>query len=864
LDHSVWDSTSLWLGGDTTFDATTIEFRYNSNNSGEQYVTNFSFYANGNNITVEDDVNVTSYNYASGSPVAGTRYPNIFATTRNGLDAELEADPVITVKAGSWRYIVGAGHSVSTSKSASLIGNSTIVIDGANVEKIKATGVSPKANRQYSYVEGDVSITVKSGSVDEIIAITGAGYYDSIGNLAINLQGGTVGKITYKSTRNTSAEAPASKVIYYKDGTIDLAKIAAEFTANEIIETGVIYVSSTGTGDGSSAESPLGPGTVTDTVTNGSTTIRTTFENAAYADVIAWMKENVSVGKMVFANNALAKAHPLYRALEQLGAEGGKIVIVDELVIDAADAFERKYAGDFKLPETGAVKITGGTFVLDHSVWDSTSLWLGGDTTFDATTIEFRYNSNNSGEQYVTNFSFYANGNNITVEDDVNVTSYNYASGSPVAGTRYPNIFATTRNGLDAELEADPVITVKAGSWRYIVGAGHSVSTSKSASLIGNSTIVIDGANVEKIKATGVSPKANRQYSYVEGDVSITVKSGSVDEIIAITGAGYYDSIGNLAINLQGGTVGKITYKSTRNTSAEAPASKVVYYAYGTIDPAKIDAEFTANEVVEIFPYGEVDVVSGTLENNVILNIDYKVTDLTKSAIAAGKVKYVLTIGDETYETVVTAAMVDANNIVKISAELFATEMTTDVSVKLVVDGVETRTYTTTFEAYAEQMATENPEYADIAEAVLNYGELSQLHFGKIDSTTVVQAERKNELATYATGASVVPGASADYTYKYSTIVLFDKVAIRHYFTVADGADTTIFDGQNHLGYYVEEADILPQDFDKTIVTTVGDVTVNYSVFNYAYTVSQQTGYETAKNVVYALYDYFTAASAIA
>jgi len=295
----------------------------------------------------------------------------------------------------------------------------------------------------------------------------------------------------------------------------------------------------------------------------------------------------------------LSKAHPLYRGLEALGAEGGTVVVVGDLFIDAANAFENRYAGDFKLPNTGEVVIKGAEgskLILDHSSWDSTSLWFGGNTTIKNIAIEYRYKVTNiSLTQYEAGFSFYANGNNLTIDEGVTVTSMDYASATPVKGEVFPNIFGTTRNGL--EQTCNPILTVKSGTWGKVVAAGHSVNAEKCATVKGNSTINVSGGKIEYVNCAGVSPFSNRQFSAVKGNVAVNITGGDVSFIDCVTGAGIE---GALMISIDApAKVGTITYINTTKFGPSEPTTKYISYKEGTIDLANVDAAFTNSEVVE-------------------------------------------------------------------------------------------------------------------------------------------------------------------------------------------------------------------------------------------------------------------------
>ena len=121
------------------------------------------------------------------------------------------------------------------------------------------------------------------------------------------------------------------------------------------------------------------------------------------------------------------------------------------------------------------------------------------------------------------------------------------------------------------------------------------------------------------------------------------------------------------------------------------------------------------------------------------------------------------------------------------------------------------------------------------------------------------------------TNLSVTASGAVDGIEFYgATLVFRDRIAIRYYFTVTGDVDSYSFavNGtsctavQKGSLYYVEYANINPQDLDNAYTVTVnGAYTVNYSPMNYIVNV-RQNGSEKMQALVQALYDYYLAAEA--
>lgn len=98
-----------------------------------------------------------------------------------------------------------------------------------------------------------------------------------------------------------------------------------------------------------------------------------------------------------------------------------------------------------------------------------------------------------------------------------------------------------------------------------------------------------------------------------------------------------------------------------------------------------------------------------------------------------------------------------------------------------------------------------------------------------------------------------------------------NKIAVRYYFTVTGDVNSYTFtvNGteyepvQKDNMYYIEVADINPQDLDDAITVAVNDtLTVSYSPMNYIVRMSTK-GSENLKALMKALYNYHLAAETI-
>lgn len=659
----------------------------------------------------------------------------------------------------------------------------------------------------------------------------------------------------------------------------------------------VVYVYSTAAGkqratDAGIPESQLvGSGTLASSVSftpYGSSAV-TVAAGTNYTDAIAMVRDYKTKAKVSGSGlDAIFKISPLYKAVEAL-PNGGTIVFLDEIEFELAATLQNGQLATSALPAySSQITFTSkygdfdntanGRLVINHLNWNSAALGINGKTLFKDTTIVYKYESADSTGTNEHGGKIFCRGKVLEIGTGVNVVSQNYSNtAGNKAGDRYLNIYGSDFGRTNTFDSSTSNITIKSGTWRAIYGGGYSDTTDAKPSNIGKANIYVYGGTIESINGGGTSQSsgtAHRYHSKTLGDSKIVVSGGTVGAINGITGGGVG---GNLTITVNyPANVTTINYKNTTNASAVYPSGEktatLTCNMLKKVDMPTISEGFTSTATNLYF--GEVNNIHATLNDNVTLKFDYKVTDKITDAMVSGeKVKYYLTIGDriEAEEHIVENIV---DGVITVAAELYATEMNEEVSVKFVIDGKECDTWTETFAGYALEMIKDNAEYAEVVYATLNYGAAAQKKF---DSTVAdadlananVPEEFKTVSSAVAAPAQTASktGSSTKLTYEKTTIVLFTQTVIRHYFTANTALTANEMEAlglvkSGNLYYYQSEGQD-PTMYNTQPTVNVDGIVINYSVMNYLYAIdnSQSASVTDAdKAVVRAMYDYYAAA----
>ncbi|MBQ7775921.1 MAG: InlB B-repeat-containing protein, partial [Lachnospiraceae bacterium] len=213
------------------------------------------------------------------------------------------------------------------------------------------------------------------------------------------------------------------------------------------------------------------------------------------------------------------------------------------------------------------------------------------------------------------------------------------------------------------------------------------------------------------------------------------------------------------------------------------------------------------------------------------------------------------------------------------SVDLAAAQMTEDIMLTL-TSGEETvleKDYS--IQDYAHYLLEGN--YTDttknLVKKMLNYGAKAQSYFGvKTDDMANAGYQIENLSAITDEVSDLAVSDSVNGVAFYGATLLFQsKLAIRYYFTAANGTDGLTFKvGETVLKaepkddlFYVEVADINPQDLNTAKTVTVSDGTdtmsVSYNPMNYIVRMTnKESSSDALKELLFATYGYHKAAAA--
>ncbi len=200
----------------------------------------------------------------------------------------------------------------------------------------------------------------------------------------------------------------------------------------------------------------------------------------------------------------------------------------------------------------------------------------------------------------------------------------------------------------------------------------------------------------------------------------------------------------------------------------------------------------------------------------------------------------------------------------KLSVKLAAAQMADEIIIKINGEALD-KTYSV--RGYADYILDDANGFNDSAKALvkamLNYGAASQTYF---DYNTGNLANAGIDVTAAAVptegGKFDISGSVEGLAFYGASLVHKDKIAVRFYFTGSvDGIDFGAYTvNENNGMYYIEIADINPQDLDKDITVTVNNsLTISYSPLDYIIRIYAKGGNSAA--LVQALYSYYLAAA---
>ena len=294
---------------------------------------------------------------------------------------------------------------------------------------------------------------------------------------------------------------------------------------------------------------------------------------------------------------------------------------------------------------------------------------------------------------------------------------------------------------------------------------------------------------------------------------------------------------------------------------AEAVWVRVKMQHWTSPDGAAVDSS-TITGVVQDAPKGLPPVEQWYLELGDSIGAKF-ILNASEEQIASAAVEYTVN-GVSTTENL--ADLVNEDGQAVLSVELAAAQMSDEVEITL---GESTKSYSV--RKYAQYIldGEYSAETKNLVKHMLNYGAASQTYF---DYNTGRLANVGIEVEPAAVPAESeglsVAGNVSGLTFYGASLVHRDRIAVRFYFTgdvtgctfTANGNPYTP-DVKDEL-YYIEIADILPQDLEQVLNVTVSDGTsslnVSYAPINYI--VRMYAKNTSAAPLVQALYGYYLAA----
>ena len=209
-----------------------------------------------------------------------------------------------------------------------------------------------------------------------------------------------------------------------------------------------------------------------------------------------------------------------------------------------------------------------------------------------------------------------------------------------------------------------------------------------------------------------------------------------------------------------------------------------------------------------------------------------------------------------------TTAYTAEDGKITVSVHMAAAQMTDEIKLQLVKNDTVVLEKTYSIRKYAEEILAGDYTDADkeMVRYMLAYGGAAQTYF-EYQADNLASAGIEAEMAEVPESAQTemaVAGDAEGIAFYGASLVYRNKLAVRFYFTGnGDGIEGAVSkDGM----FYVEVADILPQDLDQAVTVNVAGITVSYSPLNYIVRMNGK-GTDAVKAMVKALYNYYLAAA---
>jgi len=251
--------------------------------------------------------------------------------------------------------------------------------------------------------------------------------------------------------------------------------------------------------------------------------------------------------------------------------------------------------------------------------------------------------------------------------------------------------------------------------------------------------------------------------------------------------------------------------------------------------------------------------LGGDLSVNFVVDIHEDIADTAKIVITVAGTEHIYDAAE------------------KVSVNVAAAQMNDEITVQIVNgdDASAIKTYTVL--QYAQYVLADESlsNYHQLVKEMLNYGGFAQIYFEYNDENPVntdLEGVGAEEVPADAAAEREVSGKVDGISFYGASLLFRNKIAVRYYFTVSGDISSYTFtvngtEYQPELKeeglYYIEVADINPQDLDDAITLAVDEtLTVSYSPMNYIVRMSTK-GSDNLKALMKAIYNYHLAAEVI-
>ena len=239
----------------------------------------------------------------------------------------------------------------------------------------------------------------------------------------------------------------------------------------------------------------------------------------------------------------------------------------------------------------------------------------------------------------------------------------------------------------------------------------------------------------------------------------------------------------------------------------------------------------------------------------------------------ADTAKIVVAVNGDIREYPVASLTAQDDGTYMVTVHVAAAQMNDSITVKI-VDGENesvTKEYSVAKYAKAILALDSYSAYHALVKEMLNYGDAAQIYFGynvdnRIDAD--LTGAGAAEVDADAAPDMIISGDIDGVSIYGVTLVLRNKIAVRYYFTVTGDVNSYTFtvNGTQYAPvlkddlYYIEVADINPQNLDDSITLMVNDTPfISYSPMNYIVRMNAN-GSDNLKALTKAIYNYYLAA----